>query len=303
MIYLVLREPTTSGGYVNRFAFSDQRTSLAIDCGGASISPAARITSMSEMANKLDISQAKGGMGQGVEWSASLADWDGVARTSAGIFDGSARFYGWSVAVARSDSETATPDWIFDVDHWMVTDVSADGGTISITVGERWANDGRLLAFGQDGATVPLVVGGHDVWVKTSAVDPVRPITYRRKVPSWYSDGPTTATILDEETATFATSKVGPDIFDFECGDATLAANFYSALAAVGTVLVSGNDYSIECSTYANAGTAIRFYTGSADFYAAESPENVFISYPRRVAITAGSDGLRGFSTGTRPAK
>ena len=117
MIYIVLREPTTSGGYVNRFAFSDQRTSLAIDCGGASVSPEAYITSMSEMANKLDISQAKGGLGQGVEWSASLADWDGSIRVSSAVFQGTARFYGWSVAVARSDSETATPDWIFDVDH------------------------------------------------------------------------------------------------------------------------------------------------------------------------------------------
>ena len=303
MIYVVLREPTSSG-FVNRLAFSDNDAIEVISCGGATIATQkGRLNEIGELGSEVNISQAQGAVAQGVEGSLAIVDWDGATRVSAEIYAGTKRFYGWSLAVARSDAPTAVPDWLWgDPDHCMVTDISTDGGTIGLTYGERWANDGRLLSFGKDGSTVPLVVGGHDVWVKTSAVDPVKPITYRRKVPSWYSDGPTTSAILDEETATFATSKVGPDIFDFECGDATLAANFYSALAAVGTVLVSGNDYSIECSTYTNAGTAIRFYTGSADFYAAEAAANVFISYPRRIPIAAGANAIRGFSTGTAPA-
>lgn len=310
MIYIVLREPTTSGGYVNRFAFSDQRTSLAIDCGGAWISPEAHITTISEMANKLDISQAKGGLGQGVEWSASLADWDGVARTSVGIFDGSARFYGWSVAVARSDSETATPDWIFDVDHWMVTDVSADGGTISITVGERWANDGRLLAFGQGGATVPLVVGGHDVWVKTSDIDARNRISYNRCDPAKSQGNPWEAIQFTYES--YAASSKRPSetdpslrVFSFQCINEEDAQRLWvkitqpaSSSPAVGLFLC-GKVYNCSVSRIEKSDgyKRVDIYCDQ-NFYDNESPDDVEIVLTAMGSpICAGASSLISFSS------
>lgn len=169
MIYIVLREPTSSG-FVNRLAFSDNDAIEVISCGGATIATQkGRLSEIGELANEINISQAQGAVAQGVEGSLAVVDWDGAARVSAEIYAGMKRFYGWSLAVARSDAPTAAPDWLWgDPDHCMVTDISTDGGTIGLTYGERWANDGRLLSFGKDGATVPLVVGGHDVWVQTS---------------------------------------------------------------------------------------------------------------------------------------
>lgn len=322
MIYIVLREPTTSGGYVNRFAFSDQRTTLAIDCGGASILPAARITSMSEMTNKLDISQAKGGLGQGVEWSASLADWDGAARTSAGIFDGSARFYGWSVAVARSDSETAAPDWINEVDHWMVTDVSADGATISISVGERWANDGRLLAFGQDGETVPLVVGGHDVWVKTIELKEPDPIFYTCTY-GWYQGNPKAPESIGSQER-YAGSKmmmlaINPDtgfqesvpafLFKVQLNADANAFLYATKFPSVGSppVILQGNEYSFHWQYGVSrthfqvdaVGDGIHSYLWlqvPQIFYDNESPDNVyFYQGVNSIPLASGAFELIGF--------
>ena len=269
-----------------------------------------RIGSVGEMANRIDISQAKGGVPQAIEWSFTVIDWDGFERVSTTLFDGTARFVGWEVTVLLPGTSSSV--------DLAVLNAAAGQDSLSFNCISRFELVNRLCAFGASDNQVGLVVGGHDVSVPTNGA--AEPIKITRNVSSTlFTGNPSAATVFINSSDT-ATSKVTPvpgddeRLFFFACADKPTANAFLLSLIEIcqtSSATISGNEITNNLSISGGVGSfrtfSITTFPGnvttwgvvvsvSQDFYDTESSENVRLyKASTEGAICAGASRIIGF--------
>ena len=148
MIYIVLRAPNGDGTFSPVLGLTTGDTAQTIN-GVLCVPGCINKGSVSKLSDSMDISQAKGGIPQGIQWSFDLIDWTGAARRSAGLLNGGTRFVGWRAALyisRRGDNLTPSPV-CGSADYFAINGCSSADGVVQLKCIAAWALDASLVSF------------------------------------------------------------------------------------------------------------------------------------------------------------
>ena len=110
MVRIVLSEPDRDGVFTPQLAVTtgDETEALTFSLYGVSHSVTAyanRLGSVGKLSNRIDISQAMGGVPQAVTFDFDLIDWDGFGRVSISLFEAAGRLVGRTVCLSNPQSQ------------------------------------------------------------------------------------------------------------------------------------------------------------------------------------------------------
>lgn len=264
MVRIVLSEPDRDGVFTPQLAVttSDETEALTFSLYGVSHTVTAyanRLGSVGKLSNRIDISQAMGGVPQAVTFDFDLIDWDGFGRVSISLFEAAARFVGWEVSLIVDNADPI---------NLAVKNCSTNGDTISFQCCSRYEITSRPCAFGAGGQQVGLVVGGHDVSVETAGLP--EPAVILRKVSGASFTGRPGAPVVFLDDADAATKKIPTVVGDpdrlifFACADKPTADAFVLRLIDIcrnAGATISGEDLSLPLSIAGGIGSFWAFAT------------------------------------------